>query len=148
MKPLHIAKSRAEAQKPLEQAVEGVLAGLTALEARLGGKPWLAALLGTPANNGTERLREVLDRDRALVSAGEPTSSTSSSTLTATATATKSVIVPPPCSEPIRTRTMARLLAAQGHPTRALSIYDYLITQGDTDEGLRADAERLRAQVG
>lgn len=154
MKPLQIAKSRVEAPKPLEQAVEGVLAGLSALEARLGGKTWISALLGPTTNHGAERPREVLDRDRALVSAGPPkletpaTSSppTSSSTLTLTATATNRPIAPP-CAEPIRTRTMARLLASQGHPTRALSIYDYLIAQGDRDESLHADADRLRAQL-
>jgi hypothetical protein len=46
--------------------------------------------------------------------------------------------------EPIRTRSMARLLAAQGHKERALAIYAELIeSQSDTD-ALRAEAETVR----
>ena len=48
-------------------------------------------------------------------------------------------------AEPIRTRTMARLLALQGHPERALSIYDELLAV-DTDPKLLAEAEELRAR--
>jgi hypothetical protein len=42
---------------------------------------------------------------------------------------------------------MARLLAGQGHRTRALRIYDALLAAGNGDESLRAEAEALR-QVG
>ena len=45
----------------------------------------------------------------------------------------------------ILTRTMAKLLAVQGHRQRALSIYDYLLAQGSGDQGLRDEAERLRS---
>ncbi len=47
------------------------------------------------------------------------------------------------CDEPIRTRTMARLLAAQGYRKRALSIYEHLLALGD-DPALRAEADALR----
>lgn len=52
-----------------------------------------------------------------------------------------------PKREPIRTRTMARLLASQGHRTRALSIYDELIAADASDASLRDEAEALRRQA-
>lgn len=48
--------------------------------------------------------------------------------------------------EPIRTRTMARLLAAQGYRQRALAIYEELLSQPGADAALRAEAEALRAR--
>ena len=45
---------------------------------------------------------------------------------------------------PIRTRTMARLFALQGHKDKALSIYDELIKRDPWDNGLIEEAERLR----
>lgn len=45
---------------------------------------------------------------------------------------------------PIRTRTMARLLAMQGHKDKALSIYDELVKRDPWDNGLIEEAERLR----
>jgi hypothetical protein len=47
--------------------------------------------------------------------------------------------------EPICTRSMARLLAGQGHRDRALAIYDVLLKQNATDAALRAEADALRA---
>jgi hypothetical protein len=47
-------------------------------------------------------------------------------------------------SEPIRTHSMARLLAAQGHVARALAIYDELIAKDPTHAVLLEEAERLR----
>jgi len=49
--------------------------------------------------------------------------------------------------EPIRTRTMARLLAAQGHRDRALSIYDDLLAKNGADASLREEAESLRSRT-
>lgn len=49
------------------------------------------------------------------------------------------------CSEPIRTRTMAKLLLSQGHPQRALSIYEALIAEGANDPVLLAEADALRS---
>jgi hypothetical protein len=46
--------------------------------------------------------------------------------------------------EPIRTRSMARLLAMQGHRGRALKIYDALLAANSGDESLRAEADALR----
>jgi hypothetical protein len=47
-------------------------------------------------------------------------------------------------SEPIRTRTMARLLAGHGYKARALSIYDELLARRPDDSDLRAEADTLR----
>jgi hypothetical protein len=49
--------------------------------------------------------------------------------------------------EPIRTRSMARLLASQGHHQRALAIYDLLLSANDADASLRAEADTLRGQL-
>jgi hypothetical protein len=52
---------------------------------------------------------------------------------------------PPVCDEPIRTRSMARLLASQGHHRRALSIYDVLLAANTSDVTLQAEAAALRS---
>jgi hypothetical protein len=46
--------------------------------------------------------------------------------------------------EPIRTHSMARLLASQGHKERALAIYEELLAKNDGDEALFREAEDLR----
>jgi hypothetical protein len=48
------------------------------------------------------------------------------------------------CDEPIRTRSMARLLASQGHHQRALSIYALLLAANGSDATLQAEAAALR----
>jgi hypothetical protein len=49
--------------------------------------------------------------------------------------------------EPIRTRSMARLLASQGHHNRALAIYEELLRSNAVDAVLREEADALRARV-
>jgi hypothetical protein len=46
--------------------------------------------------------------------------------------------------EPIRTRTMARLLAAQGHRERALLIYEELLAQNSEDSEMQDEADAVR----
>ncbi len=46
--------------------------------------------------------------------------------------------------EPIRTHSMARLLASQGHRERALAIYEELIAKNSADNVLLQEAEALR----
>jgi hypothetical protein len=46
--------------------------------------------------------------------------------------------------EPIRTRSMAQLLAAQGHRERALAIYEELIGRNSADRSLEREAASLR----
>ena len=46
-------------------------------------------------------------------------------------------------SEPIPTRTMARLLAEQGHARRAKAIYRKLLSENPDDEDLRQEVDRL-----
>lgn len=53
-----------------------------------------------------------------------------------------------PTEEPIRTRSMARLLASQGHHKRALWIYDWLLATNAADDALRSEAEALRSTAG
>jgi len=49
--------------------------------------------------------------------------------------------------EPIRTHSMARLLASQGHAERALAIYDDLLQSGSADPALLAEARALRGRL-
>ena len=51
----------------------------------------------------------------------------------------------PPAVEPIRTLTIARVLARQGYYERSLSIYDALLKETPDDAELRAEADRVRA---
>jgi signal transduction histidine kinase len=175
-----VTLSRARGQ--LGQAVTEMLAGpIGALGEQLQSRGWLPPVLGgltsRPISNEAHagRMREVLERDRALVDThldlarpderapqvedavieAEPavqvreqveraarrgaTQSSSASTLASPRPKKRG------CSEPIRTRTMAKLLLSQGHPERALSIYDALIADGATDPELLAEAEALRS---
>lgn len=50
--------------------------------------------------------------------------------------------------EPIRTHSMARLLARQGHRERALAIYEELLAAHGEDVGLRREMEALRERAG
>src|SRR5512143_750614 len=47
-------------------------------------------------------------------------------------------------NEPLPTRTMARILAAQGHHRRALEIYDRLVASAPEDVDLKHETERVR----
>jgi hypothetical protein len=49
--------------------------------------------------------------------------------------------------EPVRTRSMARLLASQGQPGRALAIYEALVAIDGTDATLLAELEATRRLV-
>ena len=49
--------------------------------------------------------------------------------------------------EPIRTRTMARLLVSHGYLSRALTIYEHLLAEQSGDDGLRAEVEGVRAAL-
>jgi len=48
-------------------------------------------------------------------------------------------------TSPIRTRTLARLLAAQGYTARALAVYDALLAESPDDTALAEEATSLRA---
>lgn len=177
----------------LRQAVDGALSSLEALGERLQRTARLAR--DAPLDDkATNRLREVLDRDRALIAANpelteptrdaalarsepaspprteavepqpdvlatpsEPAHAPSATRLEEPPKAAPGLPPPPPallekpappaCNEPIRTRTMARLLASQGHPQRALSIYEFLLTKPGADDALRAEADALRQVI-
>ena len=84
-------------------------------------------------------LGRVVDRVREALPGGRPPRTSPSS-------------APPPGSpprtpdEPIVTRTLAGLLAAQGHDARALAIYDHLLALDPGDRTLSEEAEALRAR--
>lgn len=172
-------RRRSRTRAALGQLVGDVLAvPLDALETRLSRGGWLSGRYGA-SSASTGRLREVLDRDRALIAAqptlAQPTGLEHVATLVEEPAAAKSVnesmaapalkqdsAAPaqlPPIAvvlrpeegaeqvtvEPIRTRTMARLLAAQGYRARALAIYQALHAECPGDVELRTEIERLQA---
>jgi hypothetical protein len=145
------ARLKARTRAALGQLMEEVLAApLGALETRLSQRGWLGERRGS-AEGGRGRLLEVLDRDRAL-RAAEPVSPAApvEPSVPAPAVAVPAVSMPEPAQavdcEPIRTRTMARLLAAQGYRARALAIYQALLAENPSDTELHAERERLQAQ--
>jgi hypothetical protein len=124
----------ARARSQISQAVGGVLTTLTNTERAAGAH--------------TDRLREVLSRDRALAAVRpsaplEPAAVPAPSRPAAAASEERPQVVQ---HEPIRTRTMARLLAAQGYRQRALAIYTELLTNAGADAALRAEADALRSR--
>jgi hypothetical protein len=94
-----------------------------------------------------ERTREVLERDRALAQTAVP----ADPPVPAVGTALGAAPVrdpEPACSEPIRTRSMAKLLAGQGYPHRALAIYRHLLATVGDDATLRAEIIALQSHLG
>ncbi len=145
-----------------EAATDALASALGAVEARV-----LGAATGSSrgrSDRQVERMREVLERDRALASAAlpdppapapvpspgpEPVATVPAPAAAApVADAPSTTPVVPECDEPIRTRSMARLLAGQGHPERALAIYAYLLAKDATDPTLAAEAAALREARG
>lgn len=143
----------------LRNAASGVVASaLDALEARvLRGE---ASAPRAQRGRQLERMREVLERDRALVESALPAPAPVQTPAAVQAPAQTPPSLPSPaasaalssasasvCDEPIRTRSMAKLLAAQGHPERALAIYGYLLARDGNDPVLQAEAAALRESL-
>jgi hypothetical protein len=55
-------------------------------------------------------------------------------------------VAPAPFEEPLPTRTMARILADQGHYKRSLAIYANLLREQPDDSELRGEADAVRSQ--
>ena len=134
-----------------EAATDALASALGAVEARV-----LGAAAGSSrgrSDRQVERMREVLERDRALASAALPEPAPVPSAVAPPAPVTPAAAPAtqcdmPECDEPIRTRSMARLLASQGYPERALTIYAYLLAKDATDPALAAEAAALREARG
>lgn len=131
---------RARAQ--LKHAVGDALSG--SWDALQGARPKRGA------ERAHQRLLEVVERDRALKAAvadaaprraepaqARPAASPASEPDSGRAEQTVTY-------EPIRTRTLARLLEAQGYKKRALAIYESLLAEAPEDEALQAEVQRLR----
>jgi hypothetical protein len=143
-----------------EATTDALASALGAVEARVLGAA-TASSRGR-SDRQVERMREVLERDRALASAAVPDPPApapspgpeSAATVPPPAAAAPVAQAPsntpvvPECDEPIRTRSMARLLASQGYPERALAIYAYLLAKDATDPTLEAEAAALRETRG
>lgn len=140
-------RAGALASAKLSEAAEDLVAGaLGRLEARLRRSAGPMRSL--------ERVREILERDRALTFAGPPAAARAqpahaepvdAAPVTTARAGGDDAPAPVLCEEPIRTRTMARLLAAQGHVERALSIYAHLLRQSPGDSALLEEAAAARA---
>lgn len=135
------------AREQLRDAANEAIGGaLDALEARVAERRARASMRDRPGRQ-LERMREVLERDRALASASlpdEPPRATKTVTPADDVPRTIAPATPVVCDEPIRTRSMAKLLAAQGHADRALAIYAYLLAQDAGNAMLQAEAAALR----
>jgi hypothetical protein len=181
---LHRVRPRAlsRARNHLEKRVSEMLARpIEQLQSRGWLPPALGGFSSMPITREAHglRMREILERDRALVEAAPVETPTpevhpfeirmhdeSDAQVTPAtppthelhATAANETSPPPAkletpakprkqavCSEPIRTRTMAKLLLSQGHGDRALSIYEALIAAGSTDPLVHAEADELRS---
>ena len=124
-------------------ASDAIADALETLESRVLGGPARGGRAGRERQ--LARTREVLERDRALASATlseevPRPSPPPAAAIGASNTALDAIV----CDEPIRTRSMAQLLAAQGHPERALSIYAYLLARDGSNPALHAEAAALR----
>jgi hypothetical protein len=182
-----VSKQNRRLREQLERRVSAILARPLA---DLQSKGWLPPALGgfssMPISREAhaDRMREVLERDRAMVEANPPRvdaqapvvhpfevalTPIDARSLPSNAEVTPATFATPEhdesvledavvaevapaaprkkvaCSEPIRTRTMAKLLLSQGHPERALSIYEALIAEGASDPALLAEADALRS---
>lgn len=138
------SRLRRRARSYLGQSVSDALSGtLGALGERIGQSR-------TPredARVGKRRLEEVLERDRAQChTQPEPvkTAPVKTAPMKATPSSPRERDDDLCGVEPIRTRTMARLLAEQGYTKRALALYDELIARTPDDASLREAAARLR----
>jgi hypothetical protein len=121
----------------------------SALEALEGHEPSKGAMRSQASGGrqASQRMRELLERDRALASAeaAAPVFAPAPKAPAAPAApASKPAVTAVDCDEPIRTRSMAKLLAAQGYFERALSIYAYLLAQDAGNAALIAEADALR----
>jgi hypothetical protein len=101
--------------------------------------------LASDAGRTGQRLRDVVERDRALgaVVAKAPKQAPTPEPAPELPPSERAQASVP--NEPIRTRTMARLLAAQGYRARALAIYEELIQRNPSDRELADEAAPLRA---
>jgi hypothetical protein len=182
-----VSKQNRRLREQFERRVSEILARpLADLQSRGWLPPALGGFSTMPITREAHagRMREVLERDRAMVEAlppaavpapsqpppfeialtpiamrslprnGEVTSETSApqqapgpelEEAEVTPVAARPSRTKAKCSEPIRTRTMAKLLLSQGHADRALSIYDALIADGASDPVLLAEADALRS---
>jgi hypothetical protein len=133
--------SLAHARVQLEQAVGSVLAGsLEVLGERL-----LAGLPQESASKAEQRLRDVVHSDRALDAIHAPAKTAPKPAPKAAAAEVENRAELTLADEPIRTRTMARLLATQGYRKRALAIYAELVGKQPDNTELRSERDRLLA---
>jgi hypothetical protein len=182
-----VSKQNRRLRDQFERRVSAILARpLADLQSRGWLPPALGGFSTVPITREAhaDRMREVLERDRAMVEAlppepapapeqpppfeialtpivslsmpsnGEVTSETVAPREAPEAELEEAEVTPvavapsrkkAACKEPIRTRTMAKLLLSQGHAERALSIYDALIADGANDPVLLAEADALRS---
>jgi hypothetical protein len=162
---------RAAREQLREAAGDALATALDALDARVRRE---ASGTRDRRDRQADRMREMIERDRALANAARverasrpaspapasaPTPAPAASTeeragaaaeppAPAPTPAPASPVATPPaavvCNEPIRTRSMAKLLASQGYAERALTIYAFLIARDGSDTSLETEAAAVR----
>lgn len=125
-------KARAQLEKAAYEALHG---SMSLLSERLRDP-------SARAQGAAHRMRDVLHGDRALAAQLESMKSAAQKLTPPQPPARP----PAPKEDPIRTRTMARLLALQGYRERAISIYGELLARNPEDRTLAEELARLSAQ--
>jgi hypothetical protein len=129
-----------------ELATHALESALDTLETQIVQARARSAGAITSASRQLERTREVLERDRALASAAVSLPVARTLEVPTPTAPPAPDLMPADCDEPIRTRAMAKLLASQGHPVRALCIYRYLLAHNAGDRALEAEIAELEAR--
>ncbi len=130
-----------------------------AIRDRLGGSPpegflgrvlgfakWALHTTAPPRQHGEEHSTKHFARPSEAPSQSPPDAKTPRSTSPARAPVGVFSVPPSAFEEPLPTRTMARILADQGHYKRSLAIYANLLRDRPNDPELRGEADAVRSQ--
>lgn len=112
----------------------------------LGFAKWALQTTTPPAQHEEQHPTKHFARPSEVPSGSPPPEKTPGSTAPARAPVGVFSVAPSAFEEPLPTRTMARILADQGHYKRSLAIYANLLRDKPNDPELRGEADAVRSQ--
>ncbi len=112
----------------------------------LGFAKWALQTTAPPAQDQEQHQARHFARPSEAPSESPPPATTPSSAPPARAPVGVFSVAPSAFDEPLPTRTMARILADQGHYKRSLAIYANLLRDRPNDPELRGEADAVRSQ--
>lgn len=112
----------------------------------LGLAKWALQTTAPPEQHEEPRQTKHFVRPSETPSESPPPMKASSSTPPVRAPVGVFSLAPSAFEEPLPTRTMARILADQGHYKRSLAIYSNLLRDRPNDPELRGEADAVRSQ--